>query len=163
MQLSHSELQSVLSYSPETGRFTWNKKSGTKIRNSVAGTHHKTGYVVITIQKKPYRAHRLAWFYVYGEWPTEDIDHINRIRSDNRLCNLRLANKSQNQHNTGLGRNNSSGFKGVYFSTREGKFLAQIMVSRKRVSLGYHRTAIEAHQAYKNAAAIYHGEFSSEK
>jgi len=163
MKISHDFLRSILNYSPETGLFEWKISKGTKKVGSIAGAINRTGYFAITIDKHRYLSHRLAWFYFYGVWPNEDVDHKNRVRTDNRIANLRLASKSQNQFNSSIRKDNTSGYKGVYYCAREGKYLAQIMVNRKRISLGYHTSAIDAHRAYQKASLTYHGEFSSEQ
>jgi len=162
MHISHENLLRVLEYSPSSGNFTWRYSRGTKLKGSTAGTVTPTGYITIMLNRKNYAAHRLAWFYVHKEWPEEDIDHVNRIGTDNRILNLRAATKSQNQYNTGLSKNNSSGYKGVYFNKRDGRYVAQIMIEGKRISLGTHLTAFDAHDAYQKASLTYHGEFSSE-
>src|SRR6185369_10895033 len=94
------------------------------------------GYWRIFIYGKAYLGHRLVWLYVYGEWPRGDIDHVNRTRSDNRLCNLRVATRSQNLGNMGRRPVNTSGYKGVTWHKRAEKWLAQISVNRKNIYLG---------------------------
>ena len=87
-ELSHEELKNILHYNPEIGLFSWLIKPSDKIKiGSIAGSVDKDGYVIITLNSKKYRAHRLIWFYVYGKWPVNEIDHINRIPSDNRIIN----------------------------------------------------------------------------
>ncbi|WP_186378113.1 HNH endonuclease [Yersinia rochesterensis] len=159
-ELTAGELRKILNYSSETGLFTWIKASGTRGAGSIAGSENKKGYVQICIRKTPYRAHRLAWMYVNGAMPAFDIDHINGVRNDNKISNLRLATPSQNQHNTSKSKNNRSGYKGVYFNKRDKKFVAQIMVNRKRVAIGYYLSADEAHKAYQKASLMLHGEFA---
>lgn len=158
--MSEVNFCSMLRYEPDSGLFFWIEKSGTRRANSIAGTKDRNGYIVITIDKKPYRAHRLAWLFLTGEFPDAGIDHINRIRDDNRASNLRLATTNQNQHNTGLSSNNKSGFKGVYFNKRDSKYHAQIMIDKRRISLGLHDTAEQAGAAYLAASEKYYGEFS---
>src|SRR5690242_11158228 len=112
-----------------------------------------------------YYAHRLAWFYVYQVWPKDEIDHINRIPDDNRILNLREANRIENMRNIATPKHNTTGFKGV---TRHkfypGKFMAQIsstteLKRRKTKYLGIFDTAEEAHAAYVAASRELHGEF----
>lgn len=155
-----SLIRDLLFYNEKTGVFFWRVTRGVRKKGAVAGTIDPKGYVSITISKKRYRAHRLAWYYFYGSEPDLDIDHINRKPSDNRISNLRLATKFQNHHNQGVSKNNKTGFKGVHFSQREGKYLSQITINHKRISLGYHNTAEEANQAYLKAAELYQGKFS---
>ena len=107
------------------------------------------------------KAHRLAWFFVYGEWPQKQIDHINGNKSDNRISNLRLATASQNLSNKGITKSNTSGYKGVSFNRTKKKWMASIKVNKKSINLGYFLTPEEASEAYKAAAIKHHGEFAS--
>ncbi len=161
--ICHSRLLGLLSYDRETGKFTWlvrprkNTPAG-----SIAGSVKTNGYIKITINGRSFQAHRLAWFYMHGEWPppTEEMDHINRIRSDNRAVNLRVATRSQNKANSKRPAHNTSGFKGVSWNKVMSKWLAQIDVNRRNINLGYFDDPQEAHAAYCRAAAEYHGEFA---
>ena len=93
------------------------------------------GYLQIQLPKPHnYYAHQVAWLWVYGEWPTSQIDHINRVRSDNRIANLRMANDSENGCNKGMQRNNQSGFTGVWFANWRGKWEASISKDGQRVA-----------------------------
>ena len=98
--LTAHRLREVLLYDPETGYFRWRvRPNGRATSNWFAGTEHGSGYLLVTIDGKNYRAHRLAWLYVTGEWPTATIDHKNRIKSDNRWDNLRDASIQHNSQN----------------------------------------------------------------
>lgn len=155
--LTTARLKESLSYDPETGSFTWliQKARRTKI-GSVAGTIWD-GYIRIEIDNRSYRAHRLAWLYMTGVWPDEEIDHKNTNRSDNRWSNLRAATHSQNQGNARRRRDNSTGFKSV--QKIRGKFRA--VISRgPRIHLGYFDTAEKAHAAYCAAAVKLYGQFA---
>lgn len=114
--LTHSDLVRLLDYNPETGLFTWKaKRCGTK-HGSVAGSIDPShGYRRIKIDGHLYLAHRLAWFYVCGEWPAHEIDHIDRARANNRIANLRPATRSENQCNKPRYSNNRTGAKGVHW------------------------------------------------
>ena len=151
------ELRKLLTYDPHTGLFhnIGNRNNNGALAGMVAGTTTAYGYISIIINKKHYFAHRLAWLYMTGEWPSDLIDHKNRIRSDNRFDNLRIASNSMNMQNAVEPRkNNSSGFLGVI---PHGKaFRAQIMIGGKTKSLGTYSTPEKAHQAYLNAKAITH-------
>ena len=107
--LTQVELKELLHYAPDTGGFLWRKGRSNVVAGTRAGTPDKDGYVIIRIDKRHYRAHRLAWFYVIGVWPRAIIDHINRNPFDNRFCNLREATHSQNQHNRSMQANNTTG------------------------------------------------------
>lgn len=155
------QLKRELTYDPETGLFWW-KKKGRGSRRQVtrpAGYINEIGCVCIGLSKRVYKAHRLAWLYVHGCWPTE-IDHINGNRSDNRIANLREVTHTQNMQNRPKLPTNTSGFKGV---NRNGsRWIARIMVNKKRVHLGRFDTLEEAYQVYLQAAQKFHGQFSSE-
>lgn len=146
--------RSLLSYEPETGQMFW-RKTG-----KLAGFQHKDGYWRVKVKDKSYLAHRLAWIIVTGEWPRADIDHINLVRSDNRWANLREATRSQKRANTKAQRRSATGLKGVTWHTQNKRWLAQIMVNRKRKCLGLYDTPEQAHAAYALAAKEHFGEFA---
>jgi hypothetical protein len=113
----------------------------------VSGSKHIKGYLQIMIDGKNHLAHRLAWFYVYGEWPKNQIDHINRIKTDNKIINLRDVDNSTNQHNIGTRSHNSSGTTGVYKSSRSGKWISTIELKNKKYCLGTHSSLDDAKSA----------------
>jgi hypothetical protein len=154
-------LHELLSYDPATGIFRWNQRMSNYCHaGRVAGHVNPHGYRAIAIDRCMYLAHRLAWFYVRGEWPIRDIDHINSDKLDNRICNLRIATESQNGGNSRLSKRNTSGFKGVYWNNDMQKWHAQIHVKRRRIHLGLFHTPQEAGDSYKKAALRYFGEFA---
>lgn len=124
--LSAEHVRAALSYDAETGVFRWLKKTGNVRAGTVAGTIGRCGYVIISIKKRTYKAHRLAWLYTHGHWPVGQIDHKNRVRTDNRLCNLRDCSGTENQHNTGLRSDNTSGFRGVRYDAKRGNWEARL-------------------------------------
>ncbi|MDR3560474.1 MAG: HNH endonuclease [Negativicutes bacterium] len=157
------ELKNILDYNPETGIFTWKVNRGShNCKGKAAGSIDRKGYLRIKLGNKNYRLHRLVWFYVYGEWPPDEleIDHKNHIRSDNRIDNLRLATDLETAHNQVRNKRNTSGFKGVCWKPKNKKWYARIVVNRKRISLGLYDSAEKAHRAYCEAADKYHGEYS---
>jgi hypothetical protein len=157
--LSQSDLQEILFYDLSTGQFRW-RASGTGIRRDLtAGCLFPTGYVKIRIAGTLYFAHRLAWLYVHGEWPYPIIDHINGVRSDNRISNLRLATSSQNGGNTALHKRNTSGRKGVTWHRRLGKWEAKIRFNRRCRHIGYFDDLDEAAYAYERVATELFGQF----
>ena len=158
--LTHERLYEVLDYSPILGLFWWLKSRGTKKAESVAGTKRPDGYIQIQIDDRLYLAHRLAWLYVHGEWPPEEIDHKNNDPSDNRLANLRLATDSQNQANTPKQAHNTSGFKGVSWFRRDRKWRAEIQKDGKSRHLGYFADPVDAARAYDAKAKELHGDFA---
>jgi len=125
--LTAERLRALLDYDPETGVFTRKVRTSNRIRSGdIAGTRNPPRYTLISIEGIQYRAHRLAWLYVYGEWPSEDLDHINRVKTDNRLCNLRLATRKQNMENNGPQKNNRLGIRGVYWDVARKKWAVTI-------------------------------------
>lgn len=154
-------LRSLLDYDPNTGLFRWTAKRRwrTDLCGEVAG-HFNKRYVTIQFEGKQWAAHRLAWAYMHGELPTEDLDHINGDKHDNRIANLRPATRAQNCCNVRLRRNSKSGLKGVSWKSDDGKWLAQIQFQGKSRFLGYFRTKEAAAAAYDRAARELHGEFA---
>lgn len=143
--VTQDQLKELLHYDPETGVFT-NKvtRNPRAKQGAIAGSLNTLGYVVIQISMQKIHAHRLAWLYVYGCWPKNQIDHINRIRNDNRLCNLRDVTSSENIHNTSDNRKNTSGYRGVTWNRDRGKWQAQIMASKQYFHLGLYDSPEEA-------------------
>jgi hypothetical protein len=161
--LTAERLRELLDYDPLTGVFLWRVTRGRAVAGAVAG-HMETGdrtrgYWVIMIDRKLYRAHRLAWFYVHGAWPQDEIDHRNLVRQDNRMANLRQATRSQNRANYRL-RPQNSGMKGITYRRKTGKWQAQIQVEGKKINIGSFLKPEEAHAAYRSAALHHFGEFA---
>jgi hypothetical protein len=143
--LTYQYLKEILFYEPETGLFFWKIRKAYNIKaGSVAGTLHKSGYIYISVDNKCQKAHRLAWFYMTGEMPTQYIDHINRIANDNRFANLRLASPKQNCENCKMYKSNASGFRGVSFHKASNKWRATLSHNKKQIHLGIFDTAEEA-------------------
>lgn len=137
--LTQERLKELLSYDPETGVFIWVKPTSNRAKaGSVAGCLKRNdSYSQIQIDKKLYLAHKLVFLYVYGELPSREIDHINRVKHDNRLSNLRFCSRSENNQNTKIRSDNTSGAKGVSWSTFYKKWHAYIKVNGKRTHCGY--------------------------
>ena len=169
-QLTIEYLRSVLDYDPETGIFIWKVNTSRKpMAGKVAGSVGKWGYRTIGIcnsggvERCKVKAHRLAWFYVTGEWPDGDIDHKNLRRDDNRFENLRPATRPQNNINAVIHSNNSSGFKGVGWHKQIGRWRAYLTVNKRQRSLGLFDTKEEAAAARDRAELAAYGEFSRVK
>jgi hypothetical protein len=161
VSLTAERLRELLDYDPVSGEMRWRvARSSTVKVGALAGCIHKFGYRVIRIGKKQYKAHRLAWLHLYGEWPTHQVDHIDGDRSKNSAANMRLATNSQNQANRGINKNNTSGYKGVYWHTGNRKWEASIMTDGKVYKLGMFANPEDASSAYIKAAARLHGEFA---
>lgn len=161
-RITHAELVSLLSYEPDTGIFRWHKSRGrnhTSV-NVKAGTVASNGYVYIKHGPKNYLAHRLAWLYVHKDWPSDQIDHINGDRTDNRLSNLRIATRKENLRNICRKKTNRCGYKGVYWHKQANKWRASITVDGKFISLGLYLRVEDASSAYQAAAIKYFGVFA---
>ena len=142
-------LKELLDYDKNTGIFTWLKTRSPRAKaGDVAGNLRPDGYIRIGVKGSLYMAHRLAWLYVYGEWPSKEIDHINRVKSDNRIDNLKNCSSRENSLNRSS--SNVTGLTGV---TQVGKrFSSRIRVEGKKLHLGMFDTAEQAHEAYLNEA-----------
>jgi len=124
-----------------------------------AGSFTDRGYVVVSIRGQSFRAHRLIWIMTNGPIPEgKYIDHINGIKNDNRIENLRLATQTENNRNVKKRKDNTTGVKGVSAAGR--KWRAQINVNKKRICLGRYQTIQEAEAAYNNAVTMYHQDFA---
>ena len=156
-------VQDCLHYAPHIGVFTWRMTTTRTKAGAEAGTvNGANGYIRITLAGAAYKAHRLAWFYMYGEWPDKHVDHINRDRSDNRIVNLRLVDQKQNSQNMSKRKNSACKYKGVTPLTRDKtKFVAQIRYDGKQRKLGIFSSQEEAHEAYCAAAREQFGVFFS--
>ena len=160
--LTQSRLREMLHYSEGTGVFVWLKAPGRnfKYRGKPAGYLGPDGYLYIGIDRAIYLAHRLAWFYVFDKWPDEQIDHVNRSKSDNKLSNLREANTVQNGHNVGLQSRNTSGVRGVDWRPDRARWRARLMVGKTDLSLGNFSDFFEAVCARKSAEHRHYGEYA---
>jgi HNH endonuclease len=161
--LTAARLRELLHYDPETGVFTRLERSTNSVSvGDAAGGLDDHGYIRIRVDGKKYRAHRLAWLYMTGEWPRSQIDHRNLKRSDNRWRNLRSATNGQNRSNARLNRNSTTGLKGVYRDHRCSRKLweARISADGRTIRLGGFFTREEAHQARQRVAKNLHGEFA---
>jgi len=175
--LSHYRLKELLDYNPETGEFTWRHRRLEHLRSGSplwrvaswntqnagksAGRINSSGYVLLKIDNRMYRAHRVAWFHVHGTWPRNEIDHIDRNRANNRIANLREATSLENTANTAVRRDSLSQIQGVGFQRHTRKWVARIRYRGREYHLGYFETAEAASAAYRRAKREFHGEFAS--
>lgn len=155
-----ARLRELMHYDPDTGVFTWLKGRARTARGSIAGYVCGNGYVSIKIDREANLAHRLAWLYMTGEWPKNDLDHRDRDRRNNRWSNLREASASLNQANTTKRLTNTSGLKGICFWPKRNKWAATIQVRGRRFFLGFFESPTLAHQAYAAAATEHFGEYA---
>jgi len=166
INLTQERIRYLLDYNPETGLFRWKFRvdKGDKYNKRWAGReascYDAYGYKVIRIDSYLYKAHRIAWLYVYGQNPNYEIDHINLDKSDNRIYNLREATPHQNSSNSPRKSNNTSGYKGVQFKKQNMKWQAIIQHKRKVKHLGFFNDPESAYEAYCKAAKEIHGEYA---
>lgn len=155
------DVRRIFNYDPETGEFRWRLSPNPKVvPGQVAGYVNKDGRRRIGVNGRFYKAHRLAWLYVHGRWPSDMLDHVNGQPDDNRICNLREASRAENGMNRQRGKNNKSGYKGVHWHANNRSWRAQITACGRQRFLGSYSSAEEAHQAYVAAARELHGEFA---
>lgn len=159
--LTLERLRSVLSYDAATGVLRWKVSPAPSVPvGRVAGHLGKGRYIRVSIDGVRYQAHRLAWFYVYGEWPASQLDHREADSPCNSLINLRPATASQNASNRRRPANNTTGFKGVTFVPGRRRWQAAVKKNGKAHFLGYFRSPEESHAAYVAKARELFGEFA---
>lgn len=149
--LTASRLRELVEYDPETGIFVWRvNRTGSAKAGSIVGPNSMSidGYKTARVCGKHYQQHRLAWLYIYGKWPSGQIDHLNRIRTDNRISNLRDVSNLENNQNCLKKSNNTSGYKGVHLVRPTGRWRAQLRVDGRRIDLGTYDTPQQAGEAY---------------
>jgi len=160
--LTQARLKEILHYDPETGLWVWLVDANRRWAKagSIAGKLCK-GAIIITFKGRGYFAHRLAFLYMTGKWPKDEVDHRDLDASNNRWKNLREATHAQNMRNVRL-KSNVTGFKGVYVYKHKGgkKFFSQIMFEGVVHWLGIYDTSGEASLAYTKAAQELHGDFA---
>lgn len=158
---SIEEIENILFYDREAGKLIWRREKWPQWNGKLAGNRTPFGYQRIKINKSLYLAHRLAWKLENGEDPGEfEVDHIDLNPQNNRPGNLRLATHGKNQCNGGPYKNNKSGYRGVYWSVRDKKYIAQIQCNKKSTTIGRFSSEIEAAKAYDDAAIRLFGEFA---
>jgi hypothetical protein len=161
--MTHEELLRIIDYNSFTGTFVSKVRRGKILAGTVLGyaqINGRSSRLKFAINGTTYMAHRLAWFYVYGKWPVEEIDHINGDSSDNRICNLREADHQQNMSNISKPKTNKSGRIGVSWHAGGRKWQAHIKVNGVNKYLGLFDAVEEAHAAYLGQAQLLRGEFA---
>jgi hypothetical protein len=164
-EITADRLREVLSFDPETGVFRWKKRLAHRVQiGDVAGycearprKDNRTIYYQIGIDGRLYQAHRLAWLYVHGEWPTGHIDHLNGDGADNRIANLRDCAPVVNYQNRRVARVDSkTGLIGAFKNHKNSKYHSKIRVAGKQVYLGTFDSPEDAHVAFVAAKRMYH-------
>ena len=155
--ITQDKLKKLISYNPDTGEFfrLVSLSNSSKI-GKVTGYKTDFGYIRLCVDGKQYFAHRLAWLYIYGEFPSSVIDHIDQNPSNNKISNLRTVSIKQNLENRNKPKNNKSGFKGVSWSKSVNKWIAMIGHKNQQIYLGAYKNIHDADHAYQNAAKKYH-------
>lgn len=155
-QISYERLIEVLNYDPDTGIFKWKSKINTTTKiGSVAGHKDKLTYITIRIDGKTFKAHRLAWLYVYKVWPEKFIDHINCDPSDNRICNLREISHRGNAINKKVTKYNTSDIIGVHRNGPKNRWVASIRSNKKHICLGSFKKKLDAAKVRRSAEIKY--------
>jgi hypothetical protein len=169
---TQEEIKKYLSYDPETGVFIWKEKQqsywpegkyqkmncmawNAKYAGKVVGTKTDAGYINIQMKMRNLRAHRLAWIYMNGDNSFTEIDHINRIKDDNRICNLRVVDRRRNTHNYLLAENNHSGVRGVSWNKQFFRWEVKIKINSESVHLGIYKDFDDAVKARYEAEVKY--------
>lgn len=148
-------LKELLNYDPVSGVFIWKKSRGRCAAGAIAGSLFSNGYVRIHFLNRDQLAHRLAWLYVYGEWPEDEIDHIDGDKKNNSISNLRKCSSGENKQNRkSSGR--SSKYLGVSWATRDKVWISQITVNGVTKKLGAFKVEYEAAEAYRKAKRELH-------
>lgn len=155
-----ADIKDFLKYDPITGIFSWVKyRCQTAYPGVKVQCKDRKGYILVGWNRINYRAHRLAWWFVYGVMPTAQIDHINGIRSDNRISNLRLASDFEQNHNRKKPITNTSGVKGISWSKSHASWVARVAYKGKRYQIGYFTDIGKAEKALCELRETLHKEF----
>lgn len=159
-ELKPCQLAELFNYDPDTGVLTWRIAPGNRIaKDTPCGSLDSNGRLRLEYRGRSYGVHKIAFAIAHGRWPVGQVDHKNRIKTDNRPGNLREATNAQNSRNRRNGKN-ATGYKGVTFHKRQRKYNARIMVDGRSISLGSFSDPKAAANAYNVAARQHHGEFA---
>lgn len=158
--MTESVLQAIkrnLHYDSIAGIFTWIISNSNRVNvGDVAGYTTNDGYVQIRVNRKLYMAHRLAFLYMTGGFPIEEIDHINGLRNDNRWINIREATRLENCQNTPIQKNNTSGFTGVVWDKKNKNWMSRITVNGKTINIGRFDNPHDAYKSYLSKKSEVH-------
>lgn len=155
--ITQAEVFELLRYDLSSGLFYWAKDRSRQAKSGcIAGYIDKHGYSVLKINGARYQAHRLVWLWVHGVFPKGQIDHINRIKTDNRIVNLRAVTSAENMQNLPVSKRNTSGHMGVHLYKKTGRFRVNIRVGGVQKHIGYFKNMAEARNAYEKAKMQFH-------
>jgi hypothetical protein len=163
--LTQAQVRELFDYNPETGQLIWKVERYRKHPGDIAGCAHKTknkNYwrVSVSVNYRRYLAHRIIWLWMTGDWPEQEIDHIDRNATHNQWSNLRLSGHSENGRNLSVKTTSKTGIAGVLIDKRRGDYRARIMVNRRDIYLGNFKTIEEAIQHRRMAELKYFGRFA---
>ena len=164
IELSHQRLLEVVQYDKSTGDFSWRaqrRRGPRRVIGSRAGYQDEKGYIKISVDGREHKAHRLAWFYVTGEWPPNFIDHVNGRRADNRWANLRLATQAENQQNRKPKTGSASGLLGVHWNKQTRKWRSVVCLNKRTHYVGSFASRTEAYAATLEAKKRIHAFWAS--
>jgi hypothetical protein len=150
-KMTQQRLKELCLYDPSTGTFTWIVPRRKCSVGAIVGSKETRGYLVAKIDYQRYYVHRLAWLYMTGDWPVDEIDHIDMNKSNNKWENLRSVSTKQNMENVGLKKSNRTGVTGVSWSKTHGYWLARIKHNYKSITIGYFKDFDSAVDARKKA------------
>lgn len=162
--LTRGRLLEAVSYDPASGEFWWLERTDQtgqwngRWAGKRAGWTTKNGYRAVEIDGERHYVHRLVFLIMTGEWPDDEVDHINLDKGDNRWSNLRPASHLQNSSNKAVRRDSGTGVKGVQYHKKAGRFMARIRCRGKSHYLGLFDSAEEAGAAYASAAGLLFGD-----
>lgn len=154
--ITQERLQSLLTYDPDTGKFTSRVRRKMHRVGDKVGTVSAGGYLRCMLDRRTYAMHNLAWLHEHGFWPSGQLDHINHDRTDNRIANLRDVSCQENHHNRARKTRSASGYLGVTWHKRDQRWQAHIEVNGKAKYLGQYRELNAALAARRAAERIYH-------
>lgn len=151
LSITQDRLKELLYYNKQFGIFVWKNDKGRSKKGTVAGTLTNRSYIKIKIDGALYTAHRLAFLFVCGRLPSDQVDHINGVRSDNSFSNLRECTPQENNLNQKIGSRNNSGVMGVRFNKKSQSWVSYIYMNRIQIHLGSYCDLFEACCARKSA------------
>ena len=155
-EVTQAYVKKLFKYDRKTGELISRATRGRAKAGQSSKSKDKDGYLVVGFNGKLYRTHRVIWLYVHGEWPKNDCDHINRIKDDNRISNLRDITRAENKQNQTVTRLSKSGVKGVYWANCYQRWVAEIGHENKQIVIGQFKEKEDAIDAYKFFAIALH-------